>query len=43
MMMIFTPERHLPTSVSRASPQRHTAAGIAAPTPTTADTGNRRP
>ena len=42
MMMMFTPERHLPTSGQHGhSPQRHTAAGTAAPT--TADTGNTVP
>ena len=43
IMMMFTPERHLPPHIrtARASPQRHTAAGTAAPT--TADTGNTVP
>ena len=42
MMMMFTPERHLPTPGQREhSPQRHTAAGTAAPT--TTDTGNTVP
>jgi len=36
---MYTPERHLPTPGQRGhSPQRHTAAGTAAPT--TTDTGN---
>ena len=41
-MMMFTPERQPPhIRTARASPQRHTAAGTAAPT--TADTGNTVP
>ena len=39
---MFTPERHLPTPGQHGhSPQRHTAAGTAAPT--TTDTGNTVP
>jgi len=39
----YTPEGHLPTPGQREhSPQRHTAAGTAAPT-TTTDTGNTVP
>ena len=39
---MYTPERHLPTPGQHGdSPQRHTAAGTAAPT--TADTGNTVP
>ena len=40
-MMMFTPERPPHIRTARASPQRHTAAGAAAPT--TADTGNTVP
>jgi len=42
MMMMFTPESHLPTPGQREhSPQRYTAAGTAAPT--TTDTGSTVP
>jgi len=42
MMMISIPPRDLPTPRQRErNPQRHTAAGIAAPT--TTDTGNTVP